>query len=156
MATTEKLLTAEEFERLPDDGKLYELIDGQLRQIPRLTMWQGEIYASHTHWQPTPERSNDGPQTMSIRQESSLHYHPSPCEPGKVDILCTARRQLLSWHPRSGKRPNDDLAMGDTSASDPSGSAFVPFLTFTLRMRSVALYPCRTLPRLKRHWQQRI
>ena len=30
MATTEKLLTAEEFEHLPDDGKLYDLIDGEL------------------------------------------------------------------------------------------------------------------------------
>jgi len=46
MATTEKLLTAEEFERLPDDGKLYELIDGYLREIPGLTMWQGEVEAS--------------------------------------------------------------------------------------------------------------
>jgi Uma2 family endonuclease len=43
MATTEKLLTAEEFEQLPDDGKLYELIDGQLREMPQLTMWQGEV-----------------------------------------------------------------------------------------------------------------
>jgi Uma2 family endonuclease len=43
MATTEKLMTAEEFEQLPDDGKLYELIDGQLREIPQLTMWQGEV-----------------------------------------------------------------------------------------------------------------
>jgi Uma2 family endonuclease len=56
MATTEKLLTAEEFERLPDDGKLYELIDGQLHEIPQLTMWQGEVEANlamrvHTHAQ---------------------------------------------------------------------------------------------------------
>jgi hypothetical protein len=36
------LLTAEQFEALPDDGKLYELIDGQLREITPLTMWQGE------------------------------------------------------------------------------------------------------------------
>jgi Uma2 family endonuclease len=43
MATTEKLLTAEEFKGLPDDGKRYELIDGQLREIPQLTMWQGEV-----------------------------------------------------------------------------------------------------------------
>jgi hypothetical protein len=40
MAATEELLTAEEFEQLPDDGKLYELIDGQLREILQLTMWQ--------------------------------------------------------------------------------------------------------------------
>jgi Uma2 family endonuclease len=33
MATTERLLTAEEFERLPDDGKRYELIDGELREM---------------------------------------------------------------------------------------------------------------------------
>jgi Uma2 family endonuclease len=33
MATTEKLLTAEEFEQLPDDGKRYELIDGELREM---------------------------------------------------------------------------------------------------------------------------
>jgi Uma2 family endonuclease len=54
MATTEKLLTAEEFERLPDDGKLYELIDGVLREISNLTMWQGEVEVNlamrlHTH-----------------------------------------------------------------------------------------------------------
>src|SRR5688572_2942853 len=46
MGTGEKLLTAEEFEELPDDGKLYELIDGQLREIPQLTMWQGEVEAN--------------------------------------------------------------------------------------------------------------
>jgi Uma2 family endonuclease len=46
MATTEKLLTAEEFEHLPDDGKLYDLIDGELREIPQLTMWQGEVEAN--------------------------------------------------------------------------------------------------------------
>jgi hypothetical protein len=66
VASTGKLLSAEAFEQLPGDGKLYALIDGQLRQIPRLTRWQGEIWAGHTHWQPTPERSNDGPQTISI------------------------------------------------------------------------------------------
>ncbi|MGH8065203.1 MAG: Uma2 family endonuclease [Candidatus Entotheonellia bacterium] len=54
MATTEKLLTAEEFEELPDDGKLYELIDGQPREITPLTMWQGEVEVNlamrlHTH-----------------------------------------------------------------------------------------------------------
>jgi Uma2 family endonuclease len=43
MAPTGKLLTAEEFERLHDDGRLYELIDGELREIPQLTMWQGEV-----------------------------------------------------------------------------------------------------------------
>jgi Uma2 family endonuclease len=46
MATTEKLLTAEEFEALPDDGKRYELIDGELREMPQLTMWQGEVEAN--------------------------------------------------------------------------------------------------------------
>jgi Uma2 family endonuclease len=56
MATTEKLLTAEEFERLPDDGNLYELIDGRLRRIAQLTMWQGEVEVNlamrlHTHVQ---------------------------------------------------------------------------------------------------------
>jgi len=35
MATTEKLMTAEEFERFRGDGKLYELIDGELREIPQ-------------------------------------------------------------------------------------------------------------------------
>jgi Uma2 family endonuclease len=43
MATTEKLLTAEEFEALPDDGKRYELIDGELREMAPLTMWHGEV-----------------------------------------------------------------------------------------------------------------
>ena len=43
MAITGKLLTAEAFEQLPGDGKLYEPIDRQLRQIPRLTMRQGEV-----------------------------------------------------------------------------------------------------------------
>jgi Uma2 family endonuclease len=43
MATTEKSLTAEEFEQLPDAGKLYDLIDEQLREIPQLTTWQGEV-----------------------------------------------------------------------------------------------------------------
>ena len=43
MATTEKLLTAEEFEELPDDGKRYELIDGELRQIAPTVNWHGEV-----------------------------------------------------------------------------------------------------------------
>ena len=43
MATTEKLLTAEEFERLPDDGKRYELIDGELREMPPTAHWHGEV-----------------------------------------------------------------------------------------------------------------
>jgi Uma2 family endonuclease len=56
MAITEKLMTAEEFERLPDDGKLYELIDGEPREIAQLTMWQGEVEVNlamrlHTHVQ---------------------------------------------------------------------------------------------------------
>ncbi|HXH13389.1 MAG TPA: Uma2 family endonuclease [Alphaproteobacteria bacterium] len=46
MATTEKLLTAEEFEALPDDGKRYELIDGELREMAPLTMWHGEVEAN--------------------------------------------------------------------------------------------------------------
>jgi Uma2 family endonuclease len=43
MATIEKLLTAEEFERLPDDGKRYELIDGELREMPPTVYWHGEV-----------------------------------------------------------------------------------------------------------------
>jgi Uma2 family endonuclease len=43
MATTEKLLTAEEFEALPDDGKRYELIDGELREMPPTAHWHGEV-----------------------------------------------------------------------------------------------------------------
>jgi hypothetical protein len=34
MAATGRLLTAEEFEQLPDEGRLYELVDGELREIP--------------------------------------------------------------------------------------------------------------------------
>ena len=43
MATTEKLLTAEAFEHLPDDGKRYELIDGELREMPPTVNWHGEV-----------------------------------------------------------------------------------------------------------------
>jgi Uma2 family endonuclease len=43
MATTEKLLTAEEFEALPDDGKRYELIDGELREMAPAVNWHGEV-----------------------------------------------------------------------------------------------------------------
>jgi Uma2 family endonuclease len=43
MATTEKLLTAEEFEQVPDDGKRYELIDGELREMPPTVSWHGEV-----------------------------------------------------------------------------------------------------------------
>jgi len=43
MATTEKLLTAEEFEQLPDNGKRYELIDGELREMAPTVNWHGEV-----------------------------------------------------------------------------------------------------------------
>lgn len=43
MATTEKLLTAEEFEALPNDGKRYELIDGELREMAPTVNWHGEV-----------------------------------------------------------------------------------------------------------------
>jgi Uma2 family endonuclease len=43
MAPDGKLLTAEEFEQLPDEGRLYELVDGVLRETLPLTMWQGEV-----------------------------------------------------------------------------------------------------------------
>ena len=43
MATTEKLLTAEEFEQLPEDGKGYELIDGELREMAPTVNWHGEV-----------------------------------------------------------------------------------------------------------------
>jgi Uma2 family endonuclease len=54
MATTAKLLTAEEFEQLPDDGKRYELIDGELREMPPTVNWHGEVESYlttllHTH-----------------------------------------------------------------------------------------------------------
>jgi Uma2 family endonuclease len=54
MATTEKLLTAEEFEQLPDDGKRYELIDGELREMAPTVNWHGEVETNlttllHTH-----------------------------------------------------------------------------------------------------------
>ena len=41
MATVGKPMTAEAFEPLPDEGKLYALIDGELREISPLTMWPG-------------------------------------------------------------------------------------------------------------------
>jgi Uma2 family endonuclease len=43
MAITEKLLTAEEFEQLPDDGKRYELLDGELREMAPTVYWHGEV-----------------------------------------------------------------------------------------------------------------
>ena len=43
MATSEKLMTAEEFEALPDDGKRYELIDGELREMPPTAHWHSEV-----------------------------------------------------------------------------------------------------------------
>jgi Uma2 family endonuclease len=43
MATTEKLLTAEEFEQLLDNGKRYELIDGELREMAPTVNWHGEV-----------------------------------------------------------------------------------------------------------------
>jgi Uma2 family endonuclease len=43
MATTGKLLTAEEFEQLPNDGKRYELIDGELREMAPTVHWHGEV-----------------------------------------------------------------------------------------------------------------
>ncbi len=54
MATSEKLLTAEEFEALPDDGKRYELIDGELREMAPTVNWHGEVETNlttllHTH-----------------------------------------------------------------------------------------------------------
>jgi hypothetical protein len=42
MATVGKRMTAEEFEPLPGEGKLYELIDGELREISPLIMWPGK------------------------------------------------------------------------------------------------------------------
>jgi Uma2 family endonuclease len=54
MATSEKLLTAEEFEQLPDNGKRYELIDGELREMAPTVSWHGEVETNlttllHTH-----------------------------------------------------------------------------------------------------------
>jgi Uma2 family endonuclease len=54
MATTEKLLTAEEYEQLPNDGKRYELIDGELREMAPTVNWHGEVETNlttllHTH-----------------------------------------------------------------------------------------------------------
>jgi Uma2 family endonuclease len=54
MATTAKLLTAEEFGQLPDDGKRYELIDGALREMAPTVNWHGEVETNlstllHTH-----------------------------------------------------------------------------------------------------------
>jgi len=43
MATAEKLLTAEEFERLREEGKRYELIDGELREMAPTVNWHGEV-----------------------------------------------------------------------------------------------------------------
>jgi Uma2 family endonuclease len=45
MGTVSKLMTAEEFEVLPGDGdgKRYELIDGELREMPPTVNWHGEV-----------------------------------------------------------------------------------------------------------------
>jgi Uma2 family endonuclease len=43
MGTVGKLMTVEEFEVLPDDGKRYELIDGELREIAPTVNWHGEV-----------------------------------------------------------------------------------------------------------------
>jgi Uma2 family endonuclease len=54
MGTVDKLMTAEEFEVLPDDGKRYELIDGELREMAPTVNWHGEVETNltillHTH-----------------------------------------------------------------------------------------------------------
>ena len=43
METVGRLITAEEFEMLPDDGKRYELIDGELREMAPTVNWHGEV-----------------------------------------------------------------------------------------------------------------
>ena len=45
MATTGKLMTAEEFVRIPDDGYRYELIRGELRKMAAASFDHG-VYAS--------------------------------------------------------------------------------------------------------------
>ena len=43
MGTVSKLMTVEEFEVLLDDGKRYELIDGELREMAPTVNWHGEV-----------------------------------------------------------------------------------------------------------------
>ena len=43
MGTVSKLMTVEEFEGLLEDGKRYELIDGELREIAPTVNWHGEV-----------------------------------------------------------------------------------------------------------------
>jgi len=43
MGTVSKLMTVEEFEVLIDDGKRYELIDGELREMAPTVNWHGEV-----------------------------------------------------------------------------------------------------------------
>jgi Uma2 family endonuclease len=43
MGTVDKLMTVEELEVLLDDGKRYELIDGELREIAPTVNWHGEV-----------------------------------------------------------------------------------------------------------------
>jgi Uma2 family endonuclease len=41
-----KLMTFEEFEAMPDDGKRYELVDGELREMPPAGMEHGDVGTS--------------------------------------------------------------------------------------------------------------
>jgi len=49
IATVGKRMTAEEFEPLPDEGKLYELIDGELREISPLTIGPGRAISRYDY-----------------------------------------------------------------------------------------------------------
>jgi Uma2 family endonuclease len=43
MVVTGRKMTVEEFERLPDDGNRYELVDGELRQMPGDGLLHGDV-----------------------------------------------------------------------------------------------------------------
>jgi hypothetical protein len=66
-------MTAEEFERLRGDGKLYELIDGELREIPQ-ALTPVRALAGRAS---TPEAMPSGPMARGPRAPSL----PEKCDP---------------------------------------------------------------------------
>jgi Uma2 family endonuclease len=95
MATAEKLLTAEEFKQLPDDGKRYELIDGELREMVPTVNWHGEVESNLTALLHMYVRSHGLGRVSCGEVMYIVRRHPDRVRAADIAFLCQERVSSL-------------------------------------------------------------
>lgn len=118
MAIQEKLLTAEEFAKMPSDGKKYDLVKGRLVEVCRPKYIHGKLQAELAYFFTAYVRPND---LGAVLTEAGHILARNPDTVRGPDVAFISKARLATQEPTGFIPGGPDLAVEIISQNDTVG-----------------------------------